>query len=108
MSALDVQGNGHADKLAGTTAERVSVPLNVSAPVIYYHCLTKRIQRRLATIIMHLPARAKHRNTKVKRQHHIRDNIDDLIALSQHVAYQHENRVACARCRDSFQLQDQS
>ncbi len=55
MSEIDIKGNRQADILAGIAAKRVCVPLNVSAPVLYYTSLVKRIQNRLATIVINLP-----------------------------------------------------
>ena len=54
VSLVDVKANDHADKQAGLIAERVRVPLHVSAPVIYYTHLTRRIQKKLITILIKL------------------------------------------------------
>ena len=50
VSLMDIYGNDHADKLADAAAKRACVSLDVSAPILYYISLVKRIQRRLATI----------------------------------------------------------
>ncbi len=49
FSLEDIQGNAHADALADEAAESARVPLNVSAPYLYYVSLTKKIQLRLIT-----------------------------------------------------------
>jgi len=50
VSLLDVQGNEHADRLAGEAALTACVPLHVSAPYLSNVRLTRKIQHRLATI----------------------------------------------------------
>ncbi len=57
ISHLDILGNSQADKLADHAAVRACLPLNVTAPIQYYRKLAKRIQMRIATILLNLPHR---------------------------------------------------
>ena len=107
VSLVDVKANDHADKQAGLIAERVRVPLHVSAPVIYYTHLTRRIQKRLATILINLPKRTR-RQIAPKVKATSSKSLDYLIANSNHVAYYNDSRVVCARCRNSFHISDRS
>ncbi len=59
VSNLGILGNDHADKLTVDAARRACVPLNVSAPILYYRSLLRKIQYRLATILINLPNRKK-------------------------------------------------
>ncbi len=103
VTDIDVKGNCHADKLAGDIARQLCVPLNVSAPVLYYHQLAKRIQHRLATILIHLPSRNKN---KLYKQSIPRQHLSTAIAESNHIMHEERGRIRCARCRRSYHLGD--
>ena len=98
----DIDGNAYADKMAGLAATKYKVSLNASSHYLYYVSLTKRIQLRLATILMHLPNRPK--PAKVPKEP--RPELSQLFTQSSHVLYEEEDRVACARCRSRFFKQD--
>ena len=66
VSETDIKGNKQADILAGIAAKRVCVPLNASAPILYYKSLVKRIQNRLAAILINLPYRPENRDKAPK------------------------------------------
>ncbi len=104
MSNLDIQGNAHADELAGKAAVRFSVPLNVSATYLYYTYLTYRIQYRLATILVNTPNRPKAKAEKGP----VPLALCDLYLSSSHVLHESECRVYCARCGSSFHKKDPS
>ena len=81
VSEVDIKGNKQADTLVSIAAARACVPLNVSAPVLYYECLVKRIQNRLATIILNLPDR------KIKKERQIRAakvTLESLLVSASH------------------------
>ncbi len=100
---LDIQGNAHADTHCKDMARIVCVPLNVSAPVLYYYAIIKRIQHRLATILINLPHRD--RPHKVRCPRHVFP-LASAIADSTHVLFAQGNRQCCARCRSSFHVGD--
>ena len=104
MSNLDILGNDRADKLAVSAAKQACVSVDVSAPVLYYYSLVKRIQNRLATILINLPNRPKrqHEQKQVKPGF----SFADALSSSSHVLYEQENRIACARCLCGFRCND--
>ena len=88
-------------------AVHVSVPLNVSAPIIYYYYnLVKRIQRRLVAIIMSLPDRVKYK--RIAKPKESGEPLDSLVSQSSHVVYLQFGRYQCARCLNSFNAKDKS
>ncbi len=106
VSELDLKGNAQADHQAGLMTKEVCLPLGVSAPVIYYYSLIKRIQRRLTTIVTHLPHRVRHKTAPMERR--VKPSIESLIAVSDHIAFEQGARVKCARCLNSFHELDAS
>ena len=79
VSALDVQGNDHADALAKDEAKKHCVPLNVSSPYLYHVRLAKRIQHRLATILINLPPRPRVSSSRPPEEP--RPDISDLLVF---------------------------
>ncbi len=104
VTALDLKGNEFADLHAGVIAKKVCLPLNVVAKVIYYYNLVKRIQKRLVTILTHLPNRVKHK--VVPKPRHTRPSLETMIAQSNHVVHTLGSRVKCARCHCSYNMHD--
>ena len=100
VTCTDIRANSIADEFAGEAAKTFKVPLNVSAPIIYYHNLTKRIQFRLIDILCHLPHRAKVHSIKLPKIP--KPKLEDIIGNSTHVAFVSQGLVCCARCRQSF------
>ncbi len=100
VSELDILGNSAADQEAGLMAKYVTVPLNVSAPILYYYNLVKRIQRRLVAIIMSLPDRVKYK--RIAKPKESGEPLDSLVSQSSHVVYLQFGRYQCARCLNSF------
>ncbi len=98
LSNLDIEGNAFADEQAGLAAVSACVPLNVSAPILYYVNLVKRIQLRLATILLNLPDRPKHIRAAASPV----VPLSTLIASSSHLAFEEEKQIRCARCHVSF------
>ena len=97
VSQLDIKANDWADELAGNAAHSVEVPLNVSAPYLYYFHLTRRIQKRHVAILCSLPNRPKH-IPKVKLP---KEDLCTIIAASKHVIFwpkSNPNWITCARC----------
>ena len=97
VSQLDIKANDWADELAGNAAHSVEVPLNVSAPYLYYFHLTRRIQKRHVAILCSLPNRPKH-IPKVKLP---KEDLCIIIAASKHVIFwpkSNPNWITCARC----------
>ena len=98
ISRIDFLGNQCADKYAKKAARAVSLPLHVTAPVLYRYSLLKRIQKRLAIILCNLPNRPRQPKPPITP----RIDVDSVMGQSQHVAYESGSRVWCARCRSSF------
>ena len=105
VSLLDVRGNGHADGLAGKAAELALLPPSVSAPHVYYVSLVKRIQLRLATIVIYLPHR-KHEQSSSKNPQTRRVDIQIIFDQSQHDIQRVDNRVSCSKCSNNFWIHD--
>lgn len=82
VSDVDIAGNSQADKLARIAAKRACVPLNVSAPVLYYKSLVRRIQNRLATIVQNLPGRPKHVKEPVYNK---RESLESLMGSASQI-----------------------
>ena len=68
--------------------------------------LVKRIQKRLACIIISVPDRMKLDNIRVVKPSP--EPLDELIVKSSHSAFWPDgsDRVHCARCHSSFQVRD--
>jgi len=96
VTRRDLLGNRQADRLAGDAARSVELPPAVTSPVLYYHGLVRRIQRRLIDILVNLPSRQK----VCKGIKHItsKPNIVDLLPVTSHLAFVRKDRVCCARC----------
>ncbi len=99
---LDMVGNSRADILANQAALQACVPLNISAPILYYIALCKRIQHRLTTIICNLPNRPK-RPPKIIEP---RVPLQSICDNSSHILHESDSRIACARCHNSFNKHD--
>ena len=104
VSELDVKGNALADLYAGEAAKEVQVSLSVSAECIYYYNLVKRIQWRIISIIVNLPARTKYRTVMTPKE--IAQTLEDKCTESSHVLERHGDRFTCTRCLDSFRSKD--
>ena len=107
VSRGDVHGNGLADDLAGKAAERFTLPLHVTGPYLYHVSLTKKIQHRLATILINLSSRTKPNCVvKSKPAPITSPSVHELMAESQHILHSDAKRVGCVRCHSSFLLSD--
>ena len=100
VSLLDLLGNTKADLMAGQAANRFCVDLNIAASVLFYSSLIKRIQKRLACILCHLPNRPKF----VPKSPTVKDKIEAVMHKSAHVCYTANNRIFCARCKSNYSL----
>jgi hypothetical protein len=100
VSLIDLLGNTKADLMAGQAAKRHCVDLNIAASVLFYSALIKRIQKRLACIVCHLPNRPK----LVPKVPIVKDKIEAVMHRSAHVCYTVNNRIFCARCKSNFSL----
>ncbi len=105
MTNLDILGNDRADKLAERAATRFCVTLDVSAPIIYYTCLVKRIQKRLVAITVNLPSRTK-TQTVTEVGVETSDVSDVAMCSSTHVLFEAQGRTKCARCFASYNSKD--
>ncbi len=103
-SLLDILGNDQADKLADIAARQACVSLDVSAPILYYISLAKRIQNRLATILINLPDRPKHERER-KHQKPVA-SFKEMLSSTSHILFESEGRHKCARCLCSFNAKD--
>jgi len=104
MSELDIEANSWADHHAGVAAKCCQInDMNVPTNYLYHYHLTRKIQRRLVTILCSLPNRPKH----IPKVSVPRDPVEALIANSQHIVYRPDpssNIVACIRCKTKSRL----
>ena len=107
VTALDIECNGHADKLADEAAQQagLGIPRPIAINIIYYASLVTRIQKRLATIVMHLPAR-EHNDAKPVSQVVKPPKIADVVAASEHSVSFASNRYFCSVCKNNFRVGD--
>ena len=85
VSDHDIECNEYADKLVEEAAQRASetIPKPIATNIIYYANLVGRIQKRLANIIMQLPAREQ--NDKVSPSVSVpKIAISEPVAKSKH------------------------
>jgi hypothetical protein len=106
VSELDVVSNDHADRLAREAADAEEISAAIATPYLHYVTLTTRIQRRLATIMLYLPAREKKQRQPVVRIS--RPKLDNLLSETGHEIVVTGSRYACARCHNSFRIADPS
>jgi len=93
-----IVGNMQADRLASMAAKSAAISdLNISAPVIYYTNLTKRIQARLACIVCNLPSRPKYVKHKIPKPG--TPSKDSLISLSSHSLSASGDFLICSICK---------
>ena len=105
MSADDVLGNYWADQEAGDVVRGFDVPMNVSSGYLYYYHIAKKIQKRVSTIITHLPNRPKH-IPKIRQKS---EKLSSLASNSSHFIYAHgvdDKILSCARCNMSYHKDD--
>jgi hypothetical protein len=104
VSDRDIEANDKADELARLAADLIQVPLPIATNYIHYVELTSIVQKRLATIIMNLPARV-----HTKKEPKIaapREKVADLIGTSSHSISFKNNRYFCQQCHNNFRSND--
>jgi hypothetical protein len=106
VSEFDVFANDQADKFARVAAQDIQVPKPVAANLISVVVLAKKVQRRLATILINLPDRVTSRSAKASPQ--VRIPLDDLLARTNHKLVKVGNRYACSVCLNNFSIKDAS
>jgi hypothetical protein len=104
VSLVDLKGNKEADRLAGLAAKELQVPSHISTDIIYYYKLTAKIQRRLVTVIINLPARVRKQTVRSKRE--LVTSIEELVSHSSHDLKSVNGRFTCSRCMSSFKQTD--
>jgi len=104
ITRRDLLGNRQADRLAGDAARSVELPPAVTTPVLYYHGLVRRIQRRLIDILINLPSRQK--VSKDIKHISLKPKIVDLLPVTSHLAFVSKDRVCCARCHENYLQKD--
>jgi hypothetical protein len=103
VTELDRLGNEHADTLAKAAAKSVRLPDAATVSHIHYYKLTRRIQLRIACIIMNLPVRQHQREC---REVIPRPRLESLINESSHDIHRTNNRLLCKNCNCSFWIHD--
>ena len=106
VSDFDVAANDMADKYAGEAAQKYELPRSVTSEPIYYTSLIKKIQKRLATIIMNLPGRTidkQNANNKVPKE-----TLSQLLLNTQHTVCADGHRVSCSVCLNSYSATDRA
>ena len=106
VSEFDVLANDQADEYAKVAARLVQVPKSVAADLISVVDLTRKVQRRLATILVNLPNRITRKSDKISRQ--VRPPLDDLLARTSHKLVKSGNRYSCSVCLNNFSARDAS
>ena len=108
VSDDDITCNDFADELANKAALRASstIPKPIATNIIYYSNLVTRIQKRLATIIMHLPARGHNKDLQKSQGAPKLEKIADLVAHSKHAISFKNNRYFCNLCNNNFRTGD--
>ena len=103
----DIECNDHADNLANIAAAKasLSIPRPIATNIIYYSSLVVRIQKRLANIIMHLPAR-EHNDIKPPSNSVAKISIDELLCSTKHSISRSGNRFFCVACKNNFRKDD--
>jgi hypothetical protein len=104
VSAIDVEANDMADKYAGEAAQKYELPNPVTCGPIYYYKLIKKIQKRLATIIMNLPDRTIDRKEKLEKIP--KETISHLLLSTQHTICTDGTRVSCSVCLNNYKVSD--
>ena len=103
-SPFDIAANKIADTLAGEAAKRCNLPMHITSAYLYHYRLTKRIQYRLATILVQLPHRTK---AAVEPAHPVNiPPLDDILAETRHVLYRRADKICCAGCSNQFSAKD--
>jgi len=105
VSISDWEGNKFADKYAGVAAAAVQLPPAITIGPIHYINLVKKVQRRLAIIIISLPNRKSDRVPSVKVP---KESLESLISASSHDVRRSAHRVNCIACLSSFAIIDSS
>jgi hypothetical protein len=103
VSMVDVHGNDQADLLAGMSADDFKLANAVTKGHIHYVKLVSKIQRRLATILIHLPSR---KHDRVVPSTVKRPEIRTLIESSSHTVILDGSRIYCSSCCSSFWVHD--
>ena len=106
VSHLDVLSNDRADHYAAEAAGNVQLPKSITSPHIHHIKLTKYIQRRLATILISLPARDREKCDKPEPTPRIK--LCDLIISTSHKIVHKDNRLFCSECMSNFSTTDPS
>jgi hypothetical protein len=100
---VDVHGNDQADLLAGMSADDFKLANAVTKGHIHYVKLVSKIQRRLATILIHLPSR---KHDRVVPSTVKRPEIRTLIESSSHTVIIDGSRIYCSSCCNNFWVHD--
>ena len=103
ITELDLKANRLADLLAGKAAARHQLPKPVVRNYLYYPELVRKIQKRLAVLLLNLPPRETHTNKKQKPDAP-RQSLDDLLANTAHTLSITGPRLQCTKCLNSFKL----
>jgi hypothetical protein len=100
VSDFDILANDLADSMADAAAARFQLPKAVYSTPIHYYKLIKRIQRRLATILINLPERKVERFPEPEPIPRVR--LSQLLKETKHCIVYSSNRVTCNACMNSF------
>ena len=104
VSAFDVEASDMADKYAGETAQKYELPNPVTCGPIYYFNLIKKIQKRLATILINLPDRTIDKEEKLEKTP--KPTVQHLLLNTQHTVCTDGTRVSCSVCLSSYKVSD--
>lgn len=110
VSRLDVLCNRHADAQAGLAANHFQLDESVASSVVKHSNLVRKIQYRVATVIMILPAREHIKTTACAPRRRIQ--YDGLLQSPSHNIVIDTDRsihkCSCAYCKTGFRVDDPS
>ena len=106
VSHFDVLANDQADKEAGKAAQKAAIPHGIAKHNIYYVDLAIKIQKRLAVILLNLPARQVQKADKKKPEPRI--SLDHLLKDTSHSITTIGARLHCTKCLNNFKIGDPS
>ena len=104
VSHFDVLANDQADMYAKKGADLCQLPSEVATDYTYHVTLVAKIQKRLATVLLHLPQRKRHKEDKPPPIPRMK--LDQLLQDTSHDLVHLDNRVRCLKYYSSCALSD--
>ena len=105
ITSRHIEGNKKADELASEAASDFELPQHIVQPIEHYTELVKKIQLRLADIIMNLPPRAIGERPLKEPRPRLAP-LQELFPGSKHEPFVNaiNTRIECSRCKASVTI----